>query len=233
MVQVVRMTHVILGVRVMPDDKFKKRCRRCGSNNIMVENRAESVVVTCYECQFYDGMGAGFELTPFPEDDPRWKLGVCDFSCTPGEIDPECDYHMGREHKPAELPHRHGHYEDCKACDVTSGEPPPCAVCGATMVESALEGEWLCPTAEVTIEPAAKYTNVKLSEGNPQSGRREYEVTIKVSDVLLPEMIRGIWVNRVQLVPMGDELVLVFSLHSPPCPGCGETDCAGACAHDR
>jgi hypothetical protein len=41
---------------------------------------------------------------PFDKDDPRWKLGVCDFACQPGEVDSECDYHNGRE-LPGQCPH--------------------------------------------------------------------------------------------------------------------------------
>lgn len=50
----------------------------------------------------------------FKDDDPRWKLGVCDFACEPGEIDRECDYHMGRQPD----------FEECPHCKGTGHEQP-------------------------------------------------------------------------------------------------------------
>lgn len=61
----------------------------------------------------------------------------------------------------------------------------------------------------IAIECAAKYRNVALS--GDKYGTGFTTVTIEVSDIYLPDLLEGIAVSRVQLVPLCDKLTLVFT----------------------
>lgn len=61
----------------------------------------------------------------------------------------------------------------------------------------------------IAVECAAKYRNVALARNYPPHGFAS--VMVEVSDVFLPELLEGVDVSRVQLVPCGDELTLTFT----------------------
>lgn len=56
----------------------------------------------------------------------------------------------------------------------------------------------------LAIERAAKYQNVYLGENS-------WSVAVMVSSQLIPELLKGVEVKHVQLVPCGDELQLQFT----------------------
>lgn len=64
--------------------------------------------------------------------------------------------------------------------------------------------------AAIAIECAAKYRNVALSDRAVAYGAGYADVMIEVSGQFLPDLLDGVRVSGVRLVPQGDELTFVF-----------------------